>query len=342
VSDGVNPSVTDTATLSLVNAPPTVAITSPADGDTFDPGATVQATAAIGDPGTNDGHTCSIDWGDGTIADGSVAAGVCSGSHAYAAPGAFTIAITATDDDGGAGNDTASITIANLDACTIHGTAADDRLLGTTEADVICGLDGDDVLIGLEGDDVLVGGPGDDLLRGGAGRDAVDYAGAPVGVIVNLAAEEATGWGTDRLVNIEVVLGSAFDDQLWGDGDRNELYGRAGRDQVNGRGSVDLVDGGPDADILHGGGGNDHVIGGDSPTPEAIDQLFGDDGRRDVCQDGGGLADVRDASCELSEPVAGEDPGAEESADERHRDGAVTAGLAGERSRLVRRHRNRS
>lgn len=59
-------------------------------------------------------------------------------------------------------------------ACTIWGTAGDDRLRGTPAADVICGLGGDDRIEGLGGKDVLLGGYGDDTLLGGPGRDKLD------------------------------------------------------------------------------------------------------------------------------------------------------------------------
>ena len=67
VNDGHNPAVTSTASLTVMNAPPSVAITSPADASMFLIGAPVDVSASFGDPGANDTHTCSIDWGDGTI-----------------------------------------------------------------------------------------------------------------------------------------------------------------------------------------------------------------------------------------------------------------------------------
>ena len=113
VNDGHNAAVAATATLTVANANPSVAITAPADASTFMVGATVSVAAAVGDPGANDTHTCSIDWGDGTSGPGVLASGVCSGSHAYAATGVYTVTVTATDDDGGSGSDSIMVVVAD-------------------------------------------------------------------------------------------------------------------------------------------------------------------------------------------------------------------------------------
>jgi hypothetical protein len=67
--------------------------------------------------------------------------------------------------------------------CTITGTAAADRLRGTSGDDVICGLggddeidarDGDDAVMGDAGNDRIAGGDDDDTLYGGEGDDRID------------------------------------------------------------------------------------------------------------------------------------------------------------------------
>ena len=110
-TDGVNAPVSSTATVTVSNAAPAVAITSPAAGSTYTPGTAVPLSASFTDAGTNDSHTCSITWGDGTPASsGTVTeangSGTCAASHTYAASGSQTITITVTDDDTGAGSAT--------------------------------------------------------------------------------------------------------------------------------------------------------------------------------------------------------------------------------------------
>jgi len=113
VSDGVNtPATEDTATVTIANANPTVSISSPADTSTVNVGATVNLVATWADPGSNDTHTCSIDWGDGSTTTGTLTATTCTGSHTYAAIGVPTITVTITDDDGGTDSDQIMLTVA--------------------------------------------------------------------------------------------------------------------------------------------------------------------------------------------------------------------------------------
>lgn len=105
--DGEAAPVTDTVMLVVANADPAAVILAPANGSTVSVGATVQLSAEIADAGSNDNHTCTIDWGDGSVNDGVVSAGVCAGSHVYSSLFATTIVVHVVDDDGGAG--TASI-----------------------------------------------------------------------------------------------------------------------------------------------------------------------------------------------------------------------------------------
>lgn len=93
---------------------------------------------------------------------------------------------------------------------------------------------------------ILTSGPGANRLAGGAGIDTASYANATVGVRVSLAIEGAQGTGgagSDTLIDIESLLGSAFADRL------------SGNDLAN------LLTGGDGDDVLSGGGGNDTLVG---------------------------------------------------------------------------------
>jgi Ca2+-binding RTX toxin-like protein len=66
----------------------------------------------------------------------------------------------------------------------------------------------------------------------------------------------------DTLVDIENVVGSAYDDFILGDVEANSLYGLAGRDTLLGFGGDDFLSGGGGDDILFGLDGADHLDGG--------------------------------------------------------------------------------
>jgi Ca2+-binding RTX toxin-like protein len=161
---------------------------------------------------------------------------------------------------GGAGTDMASyaaaiagvtVSLVPSGAQDTHGAGNDtlidiEGLIGSSYADTLTGDDSANSLSGGAGNDLLVGGLGDDRLDGGAGIDTVGYETAAAGVTADLAAGIATGGaGSDTLVLIENLTGSAFADTLTGNGFANILTGSAGDD------------------VLDGGLGNDMLIGGD-------------------------------------------------------------------------------
>ena len=120
-SDGINASVSASSTLTVGNVPPGVSISSPTSGQLFQLADTVPVSAPFADAGSNDTHTCSIDWGDATVTAGSVVesagTGTCSGSHVYSVGGPKTITVTVTDDDGGSGSATVTIDINSPPNC---------------------------------------------------------------------------------------------------------------------------------------------------------------------------------------------------------------------------------
>lgn len=122
-TDGTN-TTSDTASITIANAPPTVTITSPdsiASSTIYDIGQSLPLSLTRGDPGTNDTATCTVDWGDGTVVGPSLAA--CTAAHAYAAQGAYTLSVSVTDDDGDTGQDTATVNVGPTVATTVNAGA---------------------------------------------------------------------------------------------------------------------------------------------------------------------------------------------------------------------------
>jgi Ca2+-binding RTX toxin-like protein len=132
----------------------------------------------------------------------------------------------------------------------VHGGNFNDLLIGTAFGwDGLNGGAGADTLQGLGGDwDDLHGEAGDDLLDGGpGGNDAASYWSATGGVRVDLNLQGVAqvvggGHGTDTLIGIENLNGSAFNDTLIGNGGNNYFQARAGDDSVLGGGGVDTID----------------------------------------------------------------------------------------------------
>lgn len=119
-NDGNNPPVSDSAMVTVSNVAPTVTITAPSDGALYQVNTPVNVSATFTDPGSNDTHSCSIDWEDGSSA-GTVGSGTCTGSHSYAAAGVYTITVTVTDDDGGPGSDSVMIIVYDPSAGFVTG-----------------------------------------------------------------------------------------------------------------------------------------------------------------------------------------------------------------------------
>lgn len=151
--------------------------------------------------------------------------------------------------DGGQGVDTAEFARAdngvtvNLSVTGAQATGAGtDTLVGIEN---LVGSYDDDSLTGDAGKNTIDGGSsGDDRLDGGDGRDRVSYAESYHGVTVDLARRDAQAVSSDKvdtIVNFEGVIGSRFDDTLYGDAGANRLEGGQGNDRLDGRGGSDTA-----------------------------------------------------------------------------------------------------
>jgi Ca2+-binding RTX toxin-like protein len=178
----------------------------------------------------------------------------------------------------------------------LYGSQLDDKLTGNAKDNTLGGLDGNDVLKGGGGDDTLLGGDGDDYMEidgfedyanGGDGFDTVAIN-AGQGLRIDLGTgfidANLNGQGyfgnysnvtddrghamphpygsPDQLVDVEGVLGTKFDDDIYGNQFANSLDGGGGNDLVSGRGGDDIINGGNGNDFIYGGTGRDTLSGG--------------------------------------------------------------------------------
>ena len=126
------------------------------------------------------------------------------------------------------------------------GTDGNNVILGNEFDNKLFGLAGNDTLSGGNGIDKLFGGYGDDVLDGGAGFDLAVYGSfgdttLTKGINANLVTGLVTGWGgTDKLSNIEAVVGTSLDDVFLGDKNDNGFQGNGGNDTANGGDGKDV------------------------------------------------------------------------------------------------------
>jgi hypothetical protein len=162
----------------------------------------------------------------------------------------------------------------NLESVTIDG--------GEEGVDVITGTIGDDRIIshgssttyvgprlnGGEGNDVYVISPGEVYNidePSGAGFDTLDFSLSPLGVTIDLAIAYQLQYLNDEYPDftlafvggIDAVIGTPYDDKIYGDSGDNLLDGRDGNDQIHGRDGNDTLVGGDGEDDLYGGDGDD-------------------------------------------------------------------------------------
>jgi Ca2+-binding RTX toxin-like protein len=218
----------------------------------------------------------------------------------------------------------------------LSGGAGDDVLTGNAVANILDGWLGSDTLDGGDGNDVLNGGfllrpeqaggivPGDDdVLIGGAGIDTVTYQdlgpqtvyaglgsalerGVHVSLLLQGVAQDTLGAGRDRLVGIENLTGSRYDDVLIGDAGNNILRGLEGDDILEGGLGNDLLDGGAGIDLASyagapagvsvrlgassttGAAGTDYFVSIEGLVGSAFDDALVGDGGANILRGGNG------------------------------------------------------
>lgn len=197
--------------------------------------------------------------------------------------------------DGGLGYDT--LTYANSSsAITINlatgaaggGDATGDTVFGfeyvtgTAFDDTFTGNSGSNSFLAGNGNDIFYVSGGVDNFYGGAGTDVASFAGFGFAVWVDLldtsmevyhrsGSNVAAGsWQTlVNLSEVENVIGTSFDDEMYGNTWANMFIGGAGNDKLSGAAGMD---------ILNGGLGNDSLTGGTEADRYAYSSgIFGND-----------------------------------------------------------------
>lgn len=107
-------------------------------------------------------------------------------------------------------------------------------------------------LAGVGNDNVFFSGPGTDFYDGNDGRDTLSYENAVAGVEASLlkpTAFNTGGAGTDKIDDMEILIGSDFNDILvGGQGVSNDIFGGDGNDIIVGFAGPDSLSGGAGAD----------------------------------------------------------------------------------------------
>ena len=184
--------------------------------------------------------------------------GLGGNDHLYGEDGDDTL-------EGGDGNDTLGGGAGND---TLEGGAGDDELKGGVGNDTLVGGPGRNKLNGGPGENTYIGGDGVDEIDSSGGIATVDYSASPAGVTVTTDGGSAD-WprgghaAGDRLIGVENVTGSNYDDNLTGIGGPNRFQGLDGNDTLTGGVSDDLLEGGAGNDTLSGRDGIDRLYGGE-------------------------------------------------------------------------------
>jgi hypothetical protein len=160
---------------------PSVTLSTPSDGATYDLNQAITANYSCHDEAQGSGvASCQ-----GTVPDGSPVDTATLGTKSFT--------VTTSDNAGNVSSVTHTYTVVGAGQCTITGNAKANTISGTSGADIICGGGGNDTIKGLGGNDVLRGDAGNDKLFGGAGDDVVN---SKDGVNGNDSLDGGTGTDT--------------------------------------------------------------------------------------------------------------------------------------------------
>jgi Ca2+-binding RTX toxin-like protein len=130
-----------------------------------------------------------------------------------------------------------------------------ENVIGSNSNDTITGDAAANSLTGGAGNDTINGLGGNDTIDGGTGIDTASYDTLAAGVNVSLALQGALqntlAAGSDLLISIENLIGTAFNDTLTGDAANNSLASGAGNDIIFASTGNDSIDGGAGTDTAN-------------------------------------------------------------------------------------------
>lgn len=164
-----------------------------------------------------------------------------------------------TTVNGGTGTDTIQFVSAshgldiNLDAgqAIQLGSTGSDIYATISDVENVVGSALNDKITGDSQNNVINGGAGNDIIDGGLGSDTADFSTSYKAVNVNLAAGTASGYGTDKLISIENVIGSTYSDIVKGSSGANIIKTGNGDDYIFADAGNDVIDGGAGTDTLN-------------------------------------------------------------------------------------------
>jgi Ca2+-binding RTX toxin-like protein len=238
--------------------------------------------------GTNSGDTIFGSTGNDSVQGGSTAnlfyisAGTDTllGGSSNASTLNLTTETRASFVDLTAGTATGFATDTLSGFTTVIGSASfSDTIRGSTGSDSIQGGTGTNLFLASLGADTINGG-------GVGTNNTISFAAASNAVTVNLSNNSASGWGTDRILNVNNVIASTHGDTITGSTGNDSIAGGTGNDLVYTTTGTDTVTGGGGTDTLsftgmatgmtiHLNTGSATDIGGDLTTFSAITSFVG-------------------------------------------------------------------
>ncbi|HEX5829094.1 MAG TPA: PKD domain-containing protein [Candidatus Limnocylindrales bacterium] len=104
-------------------------------------GSSITATLTYSDTGTQDTHTCTFTWDDGTTDTVTGSSGTCTKSHTYALAGVYTVGVEVKDDDTGVATGTlpALVVIYDPGAGFVTGGGFVNVVAGSCKLTDVCG-----------------------------------------------------------------------------------------------------------------------------------------------------------------------------------------------------------